>query len=178
MTVHNIVIVGGGFAGIGVAHYLLRHTIPVLESQNQSITYKVTLLSASSQFFWNIASPRVLASPDLIPLKKVLIPIENGFGTYSPSKFSLVLGSVTALDEGQRLLTIEPLAPHSTTSVTYDSLVIATGTRSTSALWHQHGSHEKTVAEFEKLHESLPKASSILIAGGGPTGTETAGKMT
>ena len=177
MAVHNIVVVGANFGGTGAAHYLLRHTNPTLEAQNnQSTTYKVTLISPSTHFFWKIAAPRTIAKPEQIPTSKIFLALEDAFKRYSPEKFALVLGSATALDEQQKTVTVEPLAPASPTSVPYDSLVIATGTTSTSALWTLHGSHEASVKEFEELHRLLPKASSILIAGGGPAGVETAGK--
>lgn len=179
MAVHNIVVVGANIAGIGVAHYLLRHTIPALEAQqNQTTTYKVTLISPSTHFFWKISAPRALVKPDLIPLSKTFLPLDDAFKQYSPGKFTLVLGSATALNEQQRAVTVEPLAPASTTSVSYDSLVIATGTTSTSALWTLHGSHEITLKEMEEFHQLIPKASTILIAGGGPVGVETAGEST
>ena len=90
----------------------------------------------------------------------------------------MLLGSVTALDKERRAVTIEPLAPASTTSVSYDSLVIATGTSSTSALWTLRGSHEVSVKEFQEVHGLLTTASTILIAGGGSVGVETAGEST
>lgn len=176
MGIHNIVVVGANFGGIGVAHYLLRHTIPALEAQNdRSTIYKVTLISPSTHFFWKIAAPRTIAKPDQIPTSKIFLSIEDAFKIYSPANFSLLLGSATALDEERNKITVERLAPAPTTSVFYDSLVIATGTTSASALWTLHGSHELSMKEMKELHERLPKASSILIAGGGPAGVETAG---
>lgn len=178
MAVHNIVVVGANFAGTAVAHYLLRHTIPALEAQkDQSTTYKVTLISPSTHFFWKISAPRVLVKPDLIPPSKAFLPLDEAFKKYPSEKFALVLGSATALDEQRRTVTVDPLAPASITSVSYDSLVIATGTTSTSALWTLHGSHETSVKELEQVHQLFPKASTILIAGGGPAGVETAGEF-
>lgn len=177
MAVHNILIIGANFGGIGAAHYLLRHTIPILESKDQSTTYKVTLISPSTHFFWKIGAPRTLASPDLLPISKAFALIEDGFKDYPSDRFELVLGSATSLNESLKNVTIDPLAPSSTTSVSYSTLIIATGTKSTSALWTLHGSHTKSIEAFEALHKSLPEASSILIAGGGPAGTETAGRL-
>lgn len=175
MAVHNFLIIGANFGGIGAAHYLLKHTIPKLESVHKSTTYTVTLVSPSSHFFWKIGAPRTLASPDLIPISQAFVPIQDGFKDYPSDQFELVLGSATSLDEGRKTVTIKPLAPSSTTSVSYSTLIIATGTTSASPLWTLHGSHEESVAAFKTLHKSLPEASTILIAGGGPAGTETAG---
>lgn len=177
MAVHNILIIGANFAGIGAAHYLLRHTIPTLESSDKSTTYKVTLVSPSTHFFWKIGAPRTLASADLIPLSKAFTPIQDGFKDYPSDHFELVLGSATSLDENRKSVTIEPLAPSSITSVSYSTLIIATGTTSTSPLWTLHGSHEASIDAFKMVQKSLPEASTILIAGGGPAGTETAGRF-
>ena len=176
MGSHNIIIVGANFGGIGVAHYLLRHTIPLLESQNhKSTTYKVTLISPSTHFFFKIAAPRIVVDSTLNTESKGFQPIANGFKEYPSDRFALLVGSAVGLDEAQKIVTVEPPKPSAVTSVAYDTLVIATGTTSTSALWTLHGSHEKTVNAFKDLHQSLPSANSILIAGGGPAGTETAG---
>lgn len=144
---------------------------------HKSTTYTVTLVSPSSHFFWKIGAPRTLASPDLIPISQAFVPIQDGFKDYPSDQFELVLGSATSLDEGRKTVTIKPLAPSSTTSVSYSTLIIATGTTSASPLWTLHGSHEESVAAFKTLHKSLPEASTILIAGGGPAGTETAGEI-
>ena len=175
MAVHDIVIVGANIAGIGTAHYLLRHTVPALEARNKSTTYRVILISPSTHFFWKIGAPRTLINDKLIPLDKVFVPIADGFKEYSAEKFTLVLGTATALDENRKTIAIKPLSPSTTTSVSYSTVIIATGTTSASPLWTLHGSHEESIAAFKQLHKSLPDASTILIAGGGPAGTETAG---
>lgn len=176
MAVHDIVIVGANFAGIGTAHYLLRHTVPALETRNKSTTYRVILISPSTHFFWKIGAPRTLINDKLIPLEKAFIPIADAFKEYSAEKFTLVLGTATSLDENRKTITISPVSPSITTSVSYSTIIIATGTTSASPLWTLHGSHEESIAAFKQMHKSLPEASTILVAGGGPAGTETAGE--
>lgn len=175
MVAQNIVVVGANIAGINTAHYLLKHTVPALEADQPSNTYKVTLISPSTHFFWKIGAPRTLASPDLIPFSKIFKPIEDGFKEYPADHFSLVIGSAVGLDEGSQTLTIQNAQSSSKSTINYTALVLATGTTSTSPLWTLHGSHETSVAAMRELHTSLPKASTILIAGGGPAGVETAG---
>lgn len=177
MAVHNILILGANFGGIGAAHYLLKHTIPTLESNDKSTKYKVILVSPSTHFFWKIGAPRTLVSPDLIPISKAFAPIQDAFKDYPSDRFELVLGSATGLDEGRKNVTIKPLAPSSATLLSYSTLIIATGTTSTSPLWTLHGSHENSIAAFKTLHQSLPDALTIFIAGGGPAGAETAGRF-
>lgn len=177
MAVHNILVIGGNFGGIGAAHYLLKHTIPTLESNEKSTKYKVILVTPSTHFFWKIGAPRTLVSADLVPISKVFAPIHDAFKDYPSDRFELVLGSATGLDEGRKHVTIKSLAPSSATLLSYSTLIIATGTTSASPLWTLHGSHEESIAAFKTLHQSLPEASTIFIVGGGPVGTETAGRF-
>lgn len=174
MASHEIVVIGANIAGISAAHYLLKHTIPTLQDANKSATYKLTLISPSTHFFWKIGAPRALINSELIPFSKVFKPIEDGFKQYPKDKFTFVIGSAVGVDQAQRTVTVQT-ADSGTKTVSYSALVIATGTTSTSPLWTLHGSHEKTVSSMEELHAALPKASTILIAGGGPAGVETAG---
>lgn len=171
---HDIVVVGANIAGINTAHYLLKHTIPTIEAANRSTTYKLTLISPSTHFFWKIGAPRALINSELIPFSKIFKPIEDGFKQYPKDKFNFVIGSAVGLDEGRKTLTVQ--SPESTKTVSYSSLVIATGTTSTSPLWTLHGSHEASISSMKELHAALPKAHTILIAGGGPAGVETAGQ--
>ncbi|KAL8968891.1 MAG: hypothetical protein Q9197_004633 [Variospora fuerteventurae] len=180
MAVHDIVVVGANFAGLGTAHYLLKHTIPALEKANgNSTVYKVTLISPSTHFYFKIGSPRILASPDLIPFSKAFLPLKDAFKEYSADRFSLVIGEAVSLDEEKKSITVRDT--YSTTAknstVRYSSLVLATGATANSPLWNLKGSHESTMAALKEMHASLPKAKTILIAGGGPAGVETAGEL-
>ena len=175
MVSHDIVVVGANIAGINTAHYLLKHTIPTLEAANKSTSYTLTLISPSTHFFWKIGAPRALINSELIPVSKIFRPIEDGFKQYSKNSFSFVVGSAVGLDESKKTITVQAQGS-ATKTVSYSSLIIATGTTSTSPLWTLHGSHETSIASIQEMHAALPKASTILIAGGGPAGVETAGK--
>ena len=174
MGAHNIVIVGGSFAGLSVAHVLLRHTIPKLESSKTGQTYKVTLISTTDQFFYKIGAPRTVASPDLIPVSKLLTSIKDGFKDYPADHFEHIVGTATRVDEDKKAVIVKR-GDSSTTAVKYNSIVCATGTTSKSPLWTLHDSPEESIAEFQKFHEKIPKAESMLVVGGGPAGVETAG---
>ena len=172
---HEFVILGANFAGISTAHYLLRHTIPFLSQLNPSTAYHVTLLSPSTHLFWKIGAPRTLVSPDLIPFAKVFLPIADAFKDYPSDKYTFVKGSAVGLDAQQKIVTV---ADHDKSiSISYSTLVLATGTSSTTALWTLNGSHDNSINAFKDMHKSLPNAKSILIAGGGPAGVETAGEV-
>lgn len=62
-------------------------------------------------------------------------------------------------------------------TVDYHALIIATGTTADSPLWSLHGRHENTLNAIDAMHNALPTAKKIAIAGGGPTGIETAGQI-
>ena len=172
---HEIVILGGNFAGLGVAHYLLKHTLPALSQLNPSITYRVTLISPSTHSFFKVSAPRNLVSTDLIPFSKVFHSIPDGFKEYSPDQFKFIQGTATNLDAEQKIVTISTQSTTKTTS--YSTLVIATGTSANTALWTLNGPHDLTMKAMEDMHRSLPLAKTIFIAGGGPAGTETAGEI-
>ncbi|KAI4092851.1 MAG: hypothetical protein LQ344_003216 [Seirophora lacunosa] len=180
MAVHDIVVVGANFAGLGTAHYLLKHTIPALEKANgKSTVYKLTLISPSTHFYFKIGSPRILAKPDLIPFSKAFLPLKDAFKEYPADRFSLVIGEAIELDEENKSITVQDTYTTTARNLTvyYSSLVIATGATANSPLWNLKGSHESTLAALKEMHTSLPKAKTILIAGGGPAGVETAGEL-
>ncbi|KAI4232263.1 MAG: hypothetical protein L6R40_007455 [Gallowayella cf. fulva] len=179
MAVHDIVIIGASYAGLGTAHYLLKHTIPALEKDSTDSTrYRLTLISATTHFYHKVGAPRFLASPDLIPLSKAFLPIADGFKDYDPDHFELVIGEAQTLDETKKTIVVKDTyesGPSRTFS--YSTLVLATGSSSESPLWSIPGSHEKTIAALKETQSALPNAKTVLIAGGGPAGVETAGEI-
>ncbi|KAI4131124.1 MAG: hypothetical protein LQ347_003108 [Umbilicaria vellea] len=170
-----MIIVGANFAGISVAHYLLRHTIPKLEAVNNSTSYKITLVTPSSHFFWKIAAPRAVADPKF-NLERIFLPIADGFEDYPADHYAFVQGTVTSISAQHRTLTVA-LESSSETTLSYSTLIIASGAKSSSPLWAFHGTHSVTASVLEKYRHALPEAKSILIAGGGAAGVETAGEI-
>ncbi|KAL8708414.1 MAG: hypothetical protein Q9220_006704 [cf. Caloplaca sp. 1 TL-2023] len=179
MATHNIVVIGGSYAGLGTAHYLLKHTIPTLEKASQrSTTYKLTLVTATSHFYHKVGAPRVLASADLIPLSKAFLPIADGFNGYDAAHFELVIGEAKTVDEAKKTVTVtDTYGSSNPKTIEYSTLVLATGASSESPLWSIPGSHEATMTALKEMQSALPKAKTVLIAGGGPAGTETAGEI-
>ena len=139
--------------------------------------------------FWKVGSPRTLATPDLIPFSKAFLPIADGFNEYSTKQYSFIQGTAVGLDPENKVLTLAdepttitsrtppPSNPQSTRTLSYSTLVLATGTTSASALWTLNGSHENTIHAMQELHKTLPTAKTVLIAGGGPAGVETTGEI-
>ncbi|TID22761.1 FAD/NAD(P)-binding domain-containing protein [Venturia nashicola] len=100
----NIIILGGSFAGISVAHAFLRKTYDELSRQYESNTkikaprFRVILVSPSTHFFWNIAAPRALVSPKSVPHSKSFTPILEAFEDYPEGRFTFIQGTASALD--------------------------------------------------------------------------------
>ena len=175
MAVHDIVVVGASFAGLSTAHYLLRHTIPKLEASNSGHKYKLTLVSTTDRFFFKVASPRTVASPNLIPTDKAILPIADAFKSYPADQFKLIIGTATGLDEGNKTVSVN--GANGSVAIPYATLVIATGSRTSSPLWTLQDKYQQSEAEFQRINAALQKPSTVLIAGGGPAGVETAGTL-
>ncbi|KAI9721276.1 MAG: hypothetical protein M1812_002438 [Candelaria pacifica] len=173
----NIVILGGSFSGLGIAHNLLRHTIPALTSADPSTSYKVLLITPSTHFLWMIGAPRALVSEELVPIDKTLLPIKDGFKDYPAEAFEFIQGEAIGLNTTSRKVDVKLTTSGSEQSVDYHALIIATGGHTSSALWSQHGSHEKTVQALKETRDALRLAQSIIVLGGGAAGTETAGEL-
>lgn len=124
---HNIVILGGNFAGVSTAHYLLRHVFPLLKNKTE---YKVTLVSPSDHTFFKIGAPRALVSSEKVPADKPFASIRNAFSDYKASEFSFIQGEAVGVDEAIRTVSVRTSGLAKEISVLYDSLVIATGTTS------------------------------------------------
>jgi len=166
-----VVIIGAGWAGLPLAHKLLKHTLPKIKEG-----LKVILVSPNTQFYWNVAAVRGVI-PGAIPDEKLFLPIEPGFAQYDPDKFEFVLGRATSFD--LEINTLKATKNDGTQrSIPYDQLVIATGSQILSNLpFKPIGTHEETISALHSLQQQIGKSKTIVIAGAGPTGVETAGEL-
>ncbi|KAI9754643.1 MAG: hypothetical protein M4579_004606 [Chaenotheca gracillima] len=180
MGEHNIVVLGAGVAGLNVAHSLLRHVIPAVTATSPSDSYKVILVNPSSHFYWVFGAPRALISEKVWPLDKSFGPIAEHFSSYPKETFEFVQGQGVELDAAAHKLIIRPTAKGAaseTRTIEYRSLVLSVGSSADNPLWGVRESHEVTRAALQDMHKRLPAAKSIVIAGGGAAGTETAGEI-
>ncbi|KAF1989334.1 AMID-like mitochondrial oxidoreductase [Aulographum hederae CBS 113979] len=169
-TTHSIVIIGASFGGIPTAHGLLKDVLPAVAATTNT-EYKVTMISSSEYFYWKVGAPRVIVNPASLPVEKALVPIPENFKVYG-DKFEFVKATVTALDPSSKSVTTDTGA-----SVHYDSLIIASGTSFSSPLWSVSAGSDKTKAALDDIHARLPEAKTVLVAGGGAAGVETAGEL-
>ncbi|KAF4961734.1 hypothetical protein FGADI_97 [Fusarium gaditjirri] len=166
----TVVILGAGWAGLPLAHKLLKYTLPKVSD------LKVILVSPNSHFFWNVAATRGII-PDAIPDEQLFLPIKPGFDQYRSENFEFLLGKADGVDAQSS--TVHVISNENTRrKITYDELVIATGSRLASDLpLKPVGTHQETISAWKQLQSEVGESKSIVIAGGGATGTEVAGEL-
>lgn len=182
---HNIVIVGGSFAGITTAHRLLRNVIPALP-KDQRDSFKVIMISPSKEFFLVPAVLRALVEPNLIEKSNLLQDIEPAFAEYKVSGkpnsgLHFVQGFVVKVNEATRELEYKlsgATQGPATDKLSYDTLIIASGS-TTSTPWFKPtaGPSSELRKELSKLAKSLKAAQTIAVGGGGTTGVELAAEL-
>ncbi|GAM86202.1 hypothetical protein ANO11243_042140 [Dothideomycetidae sp. 11243] len=173
MTSQTILILGGSYAGVSVAHYLLQHVVPQLQDRTT-----VTLVSASSEILCRPACPRAMISDDMFDQGKLFVSIAQVFDKYPKHLFRFVHGTATEWDHTARTVAVSSsTSSASTETISYHALVIATGATTTSPLLGLQGDSSSLKSGWAEFRAALPNAKSIVIAGGGPAGVETAGEL-
>ncbi|KAH6647378.1 FAD/NAD(P)-binding domain-containing protein [Truncatella angustata] len=157
----NIVILGGSYGGMSVAHYVLRHVIPQLP---ESHTYRVVLVSIGTEVMCRPACPRAMISDKFFSQEKLFVNIPKQFAQYPKENFRFIQGAATHLR-------------HTDRNLDFHALVIATGASAPSPLIGSNGDQELLKSNWSKLRRTLPTVKHVVIAGGGPTGVETAGEL-
>ncbi|KAF2036402.1 FAD/NAD(P)-binding domain-containing protein [Setomelanomma holmii] len=174
MSTETILVLGGSFAGLGAAHYALKHVIPSLPKK-EGVTYNVTMVNPSKDFYWRIAGPRASVSKELMPAKKLFYPIEPGF-TYAFPKFKFIQGTATHVDPAGQTVSVTT-AEGEQQSIPYAALVIATGVTTPSPLFTQTTDQTALEHVYEAFQAGLKNAKTVVIGGGGPVGVEAAGEI-
>ncbi|KXH49523.1 hypothetical protein CSIM01_03811 [Colletotrichum simmondsii] len=169
-----IVILGGSYAGLSTAHYLLKHAVPALPSATD---FKVVLVSPSAEVMCRPACPRALISDDMFPQDKLFVDIPSVFKQYDSESFLFIQGIATSLRHDERAVSVAPRAKSDPITLSYHALVIATGASTPSPLLGLNSDSESLRKSWAVFREALPKARSIVVVGGGPAGVETAGEL-
>ncbi|POS77478.1 hypothetical protein DHEL01_v204136 [Diaporthe helianthi] len=170
----NIVILGGSYGGLSVAHYTLKHVIPKAADKE---TFRIILISTSSQAFCRPSCPRAMLSDDMFPQDKLFVDIEAQFQHYENSiNFQFIKGTVVHLDHKQRVVVIKK-APDTSQELAFHALVIATGASTPSPLLGFIQDDSFLRESWSAFRKALPAAQNIVISGGGPTSVETAGEL-
>ncbi|KAH7007808.1 AMID-like mitochondrial oxidoreductase [Macrophomina phaseolina] len=173
MSTHNIVVLGGSFAGLSVAHNLLRNVIPQLPD---SSNYKLILVNPSDHFYFKLAAPRMVPREDLIHFDQIMKPFKDELSKYP--QFEFIQAYARNLDPATRQVVIERVYGKKDSScLYYDTLIIATGASSKSPLWSPAAPKEETEAALGEFREKLKSAQRVIVAGGGAVGVETTGEL-
>ena len=177
---HQIVVLGGSFAGLGIAHGILK-AIPSLQKQTGG-AYKVTLIANSSHFWWSVGAPRAMLRPYPISNDDSFIPISKGFSQYPSDHFEFLHAEITNLDPEKREIFYQSKnekekVAEVTSSLEFDTLVIALGSTGASPIYSLQGSHVPTLDAYKDIQSRLPSAKTVVVVGGGSAGTETAGEL-
>ncbi|KAI9801228.1 MAG: hypothetical protein M1825_003502 [Sarcosagium campestre] len=166
----TVLIVGGSYVGLGLAHKLLKRTYPAVKGD-----FKVVLVSSSTHMYWNMASVRGVV-PNLISDEALFMPIEPAFERYPKGSFEFVEGTASKLDDNKKALVVK--TPSGERTVSYDHIVIATGASSSDNMpWKYAETYEKTRENLHAVQKAIEAASDIVVGGGGPTGVETAAEI-
>lgn len=165
----TVVVLGAGYSGIGVSHKLLKYT------REKVPNLKIILVSPSSHHFWNIAAVRGIV-PGEFSDDDLFRDIASGFEKSPQDAFEFVLGAAAAVDEVANTVRIDTVDGPRTIAFTH--LVVATGSSYPTRLpFTNLESRKDTVAALHDLQAKVQDARSIVIAGSGPTGVETAAEL-
>lgn len=173
---HEIVVLGANFGGAAISHYLLRHTIPALQKLDSTRAYHITVVTPNTDWLFKPGTPRVLIAPELLPEEKVWRPLSDIFKRYPADQITLVYGFATALDPTKKTINVK-LNSSGEQTITYDSVVLSTGTTSANPAYGLHNDQSLTSKTWKSTHGALPKVKTVLVAGGGAVGVETAGEI-
>jgi apoptosis-inducing factor 2 len=160
----QIVILGASFAGLRVAHYLLRDTYPVTKD------IKVILVSPSDYVFWPIGTVRAVV-PGQLKDEDIFQPFLPGFDRYPEGSFEFVQGTAEKVDPVRNTVVADGR------EISYDHLVVATGTSYKDMPWKLERDFQTTTKAIHDLQSKIAAAKTIVIGGGGATGTEMAGEI-
>ncbi|KAL5585716.1 hypothetical protein FOVSG1_013408 [Fusarium oxysporum f. sp. vasinfectum] len=163
----TVLILGGSFGGVPTAH-------KVLKQAPKTGDVKVILVSKSTHFYFNLATPRAII-PGQFADEKYFQALAPGFKQYG-DKFELVIGTAEKMDVAAKNVVV--LGSDGEKVISYDDLVLATGSSTIGDVpWKARGSYEATRDAIHDFQARVEKATSIVIGGAGSTGVETAGEL-
>ncbi|KAI7877176.1 FAD/NAD(P)-binding domain-containing protein [Lichtheimia hyalospora FSU 10163] len=158
-AIQNIIIIGGGYAGAGVARVLEKRI-----SNNDN--YRILVIEKKEFFYHSIAAPRTLVEDvnNMIPYT----------GVFKHKKNQVVQASVVKLESYQIHLDREF---EGSFQIPFAFLIIATGTSNPDPFKLSTTSLEQSTKRIAHIRNQVKEAQSIVIVGGGPTGIELSGEI-
>ncbi|GAA99566.1 uncharacterized protein L969DRAFT_86824 [Mixia osmundae IAM 14324] len=166
----QIVVVGGSYGALKLAHESIRSF-----AVKQPDQWHVHIISASTEFWHSIGTPRGILPAGGHTIDDSFLPLEKGFKQYKPEHYTITYGTVTSIDDNARSVHVKTQTGEQ--DVAYYALILSPGVLSKSPLFSYHDGSKSLRKAYEDAWQAIPKANSVLIAGGGATGTETAGEI-
>jgi NADH dehydrogenase FAD-containing subunit len=108
--------------------------------------------------------------------EKLFVSVPKVFEQYPKGSFRFINGSATELDHTNRTVSVST-ALGNIEKIDFHALVIATGASTPSPLLGLNRDDAFLRTNWAAFRKALPTAKSIVIAGGGPSGIETAGEL-
>ncbi|KAK4241221.1 hypothetical protein C8A03DRAFT_12499 [Achaetomium macrosporum] len=166
----TIVILGASYAGVPIAHYLLKHTAAKVKG------FKVIIVAPNTHMYWNVASVRGIL-PNMMGDEKLFLPLAPAFSKYPSDQYEFVRGVAERVDPSRNI--VEVLGNDGVAkTIQYDELVIATGSSFKADMPFKNlSSTEKTKDTLHDWSRRIESAKSIIVAGAGATGIEVAGEL-
>ncbi|AEO56359.1 hypothetical protein MYCTH_2301177 [Thermothelomyces thermophilus ATCC 42464] len=168
--VRTVVILGASYAGIPIAHYLLKHTA------TKTKDLKVIIVAPNTHLYWVFASIRGIV-PNRIGENKIFLPIAPTFAKYPSDQYELVHGVAKEVVPDANVVEVRG-NDGSARTIQYDELVIATGSSFKNGMPFKNlSSTEETKTALREWAKRIESAKSIVVAGAGATGVEIAGEL-
>jgi NADH dehydrogenase FAD-containing subunit len=167
----TIVVLGAGFAALPLIHQVMRrHAL-------KRDDLKLIMVAPNTHMHWAIAMPRIVV-PGQMDDSKVMIELGPLFKQYPPDKFERILGKASGLDANSNTLTVTLNDGGKQRDVKYDYLIVATGSSSSDNFpWKVIDDTARTTEKIHEIQRQVEGAKTIVVAGGGFTGVETAGEL-
>ena len=146
----DVVVIGGGYGGSGVARALDEFAA-------------VTLVEPRDAFVHNVAALRALVEPEW--LERIFLPYDRLLGNGR-----VVRDRAVSVEAGRVEL-------RSGTELRPEFLVLATGSTYPYPAKSDTDETAVAIAHYRQSHRELKQAASVLIVGAGPTGLELAGEI-
>ena len=180
MSTHDIVILGASYSALGAGHGILKKLPAVKKKTGKS--YKVIFVTNSTHFWFSVGAPRAMLQQYPKDIMDSFIPVKTGFEQYPSELYEIMHAEIIGLETGKREVSYKlkddkDRFVSDTKTIHFDTLLIATGSKGPSPLYSYHGSYLPTLEAYKDVQARLPDAKTVLVVGGGSSGTETAGEL-
>nr|CAG8518059.1 5451_t:CDS:2 [Entrophospora candida] len=164
---NNIVIVGGGYAGVQSAIDLEKSLLKT------NSDYNIILIDRKSHFYHSVAGLRTMVEANFE--NQIILPYSKLFQS---NKNKVIQANVVAIHNNEVVVdeNIDNRGGNMKT-IPFKYLIIATGSDYPVPAKLESNNKDEAVKNIVDKREAVKKAKKILIIGGGPVGIEIAGEL-